>query len=118
MNKIQEQIAKKMAVPVILRLLKPFKASDMTYAITNKVNLAQGLQDDPNYLRQIRMLTVGIPFVNAVGENIKKKRWILWFLNGPMKKKRPDLYNQIVYNSHGQKYILREIRRLVSIIFD
>ena len=111
-------MANKLAVPVILKLLKPFKASDMTYAITNKVNLSQGLQDDPDYLRKIRMLTVGIPFVNTVGENIKKKKWILWFLNGPMKKKRPDLFNQIVYNSGGQKYILREIRRLVSVIFD
>ena len=107
-----------MAVPVILRLLKPFKASDMMYAISSNLNLAKGLEDDPEYLRQIRMLTTGIPFVNNVGDAIKKKSWILWFLNGPMKKKRPDLFNQIVYNPSGQKYILKEIRRLVSIIFD
>ena len=115
---MQEQIANKMAVPVILKLLKPFKASDMMYAISNNVSLSQGLQDDPEYLRKIRMLTVGIPFVNQVGDAIKKKRWIMWFLNGSMKKKRPDLYNQIIYNPCGQKYILREIRNLVSIIFD
>ena len=107
-----------MAVPVILKLLKPFKASDMTYAISNNISLSVGLENDPEYLRQIRMLTTGIPFVNAVGESIKKKCWILWFLNGPMRKKRPDLYNQIVYNPCGEKYILKEIRRLVSIIFD
>ena len=111
-------MANKMVVPVILKLLKPFKASDMTFAIKNNANLSQGLQDDPEYLSRIRMLTVGVPFVNKVGDAIKKKKWILWFLNGPMRKKRPDLYNQIVYNSHGQKYILREIRRLVGIIFD
>ena len=118
MNKVQEQIANKMAVPVILKLLKPFKASDMMYAISNNVSLSQGLQDDPEYLRKIRMLTVGIPFVNQVGDAIKKKSWILWFLNGSMKKKRPDLYNQIIYNPKGEKYILKEIKHLVSIIFD
>ena len=90
----------------------------MMYAINNNINLAQGLQEDPDYLSKIRMLTVGVPFVNSVGEHIKKKKWIMWFVNNPMKKKRPDLYNQIVYNPKGQKYILREIRKLVSIIFD
>ena len=111
-------MANKMVVPVILKLLKPFKAADMTFAIKNNVNLSQGLQDDPQYLSTIRMLTVGVPFVNKVGDAIKKKSWILWFLNNAMQKKRPDLYNQIIYNPKGQKYILREIRRLVGIIFD
>ena len=111
-------MANKMVVPVILNLLKPFKASDMACAINENLNLSQGLEDDPGYLSTIRMLTVGVPFVNAVGANIKKKRWILWFLNNSMKKKRPDLYNQIIYNPKGQKYILREIKKLVSIIFD
>ena len=115
---MQEQIANKMAVPVILKLLKPFKASDMMYAISNNISLSVGLENDPEYLSQIRMLTTGIPFVNAVGVAIKKKKWVLWFLNGPMRKKRPDLFNQIIYSENGTKYIMSQIRKLVDIVFD
>ena len=115
---MQERIANKMAVPVILSLLKPYQAGDMTYAINNNINLAKGLEEDADYLSKIRMLTVGVPFVNNVGAHIKQKKWIMWFVNNAMKKKRPDLYNQIVYNPKGQKYILKEIRKLVGIIFD
>jgi len=117
MTKIQEQIAERMAVPVILKLLKPYKATDMTFAINNNVNLAKGLQEDPQYLNQIRLLTAGIPFMNSLGENIKKKKWIMWFLNNALKHKRPDLYNQIVYNPKGTKYILRQIRKIVDVVF-
>ena len=111
-------MANKIVAPVILKLLKDYKATDMTFAINNNVNLAKGLEGDAHYLGTIRALTVGVPFVNKFGDAIKKKKWILWFLNGPMKKKRPDLFNQIIYNPKGQKYILKEIRKLVGIIFD
>ena len=90
----------------------------MTFAIASNLNLAKGLEDDPEYLSKIRMLTTGIPFVNAVGEKIKQKRWILWFLNGALKKKRPDLFNQIIYSENGTKYIMSQIRKLVDIVFD
>ena len=111
-------MANKWAVPLILQLLGTYKASDLTFAINNNLNLAKGLDEDPTYLSSIRLLTVGIPFVNEAGKHVKQKKWILWFLNGPMKKKRRDLYNTICYTPGGQKYILREIRRLVGVIFD
>ena len=106
-----------MAVPVILKLLKPYKAGDMTYAINNNVNLAKGLEEDVQFLNQIKLLTNTIPFVNSVGESIKKKKWILWFMNNALKHKRPDLYNQIVYNPNGTKYIMRQIRKIVDLVF-
>ena len=117
MNKIQEQIAEKMAVPVILKLLKSYTATDLSYAINNSVNLAKGLEEDVQYLNQIKLLTNGIPFVNSVGKHIKQKKWILWFINNALKHKRPDLYNQIVYNEQGIKYITRQIRKIVDLVF-
>ena len=117
MNKIQEQIAEKMAVPVILKLLKSYTATDLSYAINNSVNLAKGLEEDTQFLNQIKLLTNGIPFVNRVGESVKKKKWILWFINNALKHKRPDLYNQIVYNEKGIKYITRQIRKIVDLVF-
>ena len=111
-------MANKFIAPVILKLLNDYKAGDMTFAINNNVNLAQGLEEDAKYLGTIRMLTVGVPFVNKFGDAIKKKKWIMWFLNGPMKKKRPDLFNTICYTPGGIKYIIRQIRKLVAVIFD
>ena len=117
MRKIQEQIAEKMAVPTILKLLKPYTASDMAYAIANNMNLAKGLEEDVQYLNQIRLLTAGIPFMNDVAKNIKNRKWIIWFLNNALKHKRPDLFNQIVYNPKGTGYILRQIRKIVDVVF-
>ena len=106
-----------MAVPVILKLLKPYTATQMTEAITKNINLAKGLQEDPQYLNKLRLLVAGIPFTDDVAKNIKKKKWILWFLENSMKHKRPDLYNQIVYNPRGTKYIITQIRRIVNLVF-
>ena len=117
LTKLQERIAERMAVPVILKLLKPYKANQMTYTINNNVNLAKGLQQDPQYLNKLRLLTAGIPFTDEVAKNIKKKKWILWFINNSMKHKRPDLYNQIIYNPKGIKYITKQIRKIVDLIF-
>ena len=118
MNKIYEHTAKKFVVPIILKLLKPYKAGDMTLAITDNVDLSKGLSEDTHLLGTVKALTFGFPFIGEVGNNIKKKKWILWFLNGPMRKKRPDLFNTICYTPGGTKYILKEIRRLVTVIFD
>ena len=117
MTKLQERIAEKMAVPVILKLLKPYTASQMTEAISKNINLAKGLQEDPQYLNKLRLLVAGIPFTDDVAKNIKKKKWIVWFLENAMKHKRPDLYNQIIYHPNGVRYIARQIRRIVDLIF-
>lgn len=106
-----------MAVPVILKLLKPYTASQMTEAINKNLNLAKGLQDDPQYLNKLRLLTAGIPFADDVAKNIKKKKWIVWFINNAMKHKRRDLYNVIIYHPEGTKYIRRQIRRIVDLVF-
>lgn len=117
MRKIRERIAEKMVVPVILKLLKPYTATQMTYAINNNVNLAKGLEDNPEYLKKLRLLISGVPFTDDLAKNIKKKKWIMWFLENALQHKRPDLYKQIIYNPQGVKYILRQIRRIVDLVF-
>ena len=117
MTKLEEQIADEIVAPVILKLLKPYTASQMTEAINNNLNLAKGLQEDPQYLNQLRLLTLGIPFTDEITKKIKRKKWIVWFLENAMKHKRPDLYNQIIYNPKGIKYIVRQVRRIVNLIF-
>ena len=117
MTEFQEQIARSFAVPMILKILKSYTATEMTYAINNNVNLAKGLQDDPEYLNHIKSLTNWVPFIDKVAKNVKRKKWIIWFINGALQKKRPDLYNQIVYNQKGTKYILRQIRGIVDLVF-
>ena len=118
MTKFQEQIASSMAVPMILKLLKSYTATEMTYAINNNVNLAKGLQEDPEYLNEIKSLVNWVPFVGKVSKCIKQKKWVMWFINDALKKKRPDLFNQIVYNPKGTKYILRQIRGIVNLVFN
>ena len=117
MTKLEEQIAEEIVAPMILKLLKPYTASQMTLAINNNLNLAKGLETDPQYLNQLRLLTMGIPFTDEIAKNVKKKKWIVWFLENAMKHKRSDLYNQIVYHPNGVRYITRQVRRIVNLVF-
>ena len=115
--KVKERIAEKMAVPLILKLLKPYTATQMTEAINKNINLAKGLQEDPQYLNQLRLVVAPFPFADDIAKNVKKKKWIKWFVENAMKHKRRDLYNQIVYNPKGTKYIVRQVRRIVDLVF-
>jgi len=114
---LEEQIAEEHVAPVILKLLKPYSATDMAQAISENANLAKGLQQDSQYLGQIKLLLAAVPFTDKLAKKLKQKRWIDWFIENAMKHKRPDLYNQIIYNPKGPKYILKEIRKIVKIVF-
>jgi len=118
MTKFQEQMARTFAVPMILKLLKSYTATEMTYAINNNINLAKELQEDPEQLNDIKSLVNWVPYIDKVAKNVKSKKWVMWFINDILQKKRPDLYNQIVYNPKGTKYILRQIRGIVNLVFN
>lgn len=117
MTKLEEQIAEEIVAPTILKLLKPYSSSDMTQSINENVNLAKGLQENPDYLAQLQLLTRGVPFVDKLGKKVRQKKWITWFINNSLQHKRPDLYNQIIYNPNGVKYIIRQIRKITKLIF-
>lgn len=115
---LEEDIARDIASPMIMRLLQPFSAQDMNYAITNNVNLAKTLRENPDYLNHLRGLVCLTPFADEVAPKVRSKRWVRWFLENEMRHSRPDLYAQIVYHPKGFKYILKEIRKLVKLIFE
>lgn len=117
LTKLEEQVAEEIVAPTILKLLKPFSASDITLAINENIDLAKGLQQDTEYLSHLKLLTLGIPFTDEFAKKVKQKKWIRWFINNTLKHKRKDLYNQIVYHPQGLKYITRQIRRIVKLIF-
>jgi len=117
LTKLEEQIAREMVAPVILKLLKPFSASEMTLAIKNKINLAKELENDPEYLNQLRHLVIGIPFADKIAQKCKRKKWIMWFINNEMKHKRSDLYTQVIYSPKGVKYVDGQVKKIVKTIF-
>ena len=117
LTKLEEQVAEEIVSPTILELLKPFSASDMTLAINENINLAKGLEQDEEYLNQLKLLTIGIPYTDEFAKKVKQKKWIRWFVNNAMQHKRPDLYNQVIYHPKGMNYICLQIRRIVKVIF-
>lgn len=114
---LEIEIAKQFVAPTILKILKPFSAKDMTKAISENTNLAKELEGDPEYLNELKMLVIGIPFADDLVKKVKQKKWITWFINNELAHKRRDLYNQIVYSPQGTKYLVRQIRRIVKLIF-
>ncbi|MBU1173170.1 MAG: hypothetical protein KKD44_26700 [Proteobacteria bacterium] len=114
----EEMIAEEHVAPTILELLKPYSVKDMAQAISENVNLAKGLQQNPQYLNQIKLLLMIVPDPDKLAKKIKQKKWIDWFIDNAMKHKRPDLYRQIIYSSDGKKYIARQVRHLIRLIFD
>ncbi len=114
---LEIEIAKQFVAPTILKILKPFSAKDMTKAISENTNLAKELEGDPEYLNELKMLVIGIPFADDLAKKVKRKKWIIWFINNEMKHKRPDLYNQVIYNQQGMKYVNRQVKRIVKLIF-
>lgn len=117
MTKLEEKIAEEIVAPTILKLLKPYSSSEMTRAINENINLAKGLREDQEYLAQLQLLTRGVPFVDELAKKVRRKKWITWFINNSMQHKRPDLYNQIIYNPQGTKYLTRQIRKITKLIF-
>lgn len=115
----EEQIAEEHVAPMILNLLKPYSAVDMAEAINKNIKLAKGLQQDSEYLYQIKVLLCLVPttVIDKLAKNLKRKKWIDWFVENSMKHKRLDLYNQVVYNPKGAKYIRREVRKIVNLVF-
>lgn len=116
-SSLEEEIARDIVAPLILRLLKPFKAEDMNKAITEDVKLDKALREDPEYLSYLRNIVAPFPFTDEAAKRMKRKSWVKWFLENEMRHSRPDLYAQIVYHPDGFKYILKEIRKLVNLIF-
>lgn len=117
MTKIEEKIAEELVAPTLLKLLKPYSSAELTHAINDNINLAKGLQANPEYLSSLQMLTRGVPFVDQLAKKVRQKKWIIWFINNAMQHKRPDLYAVVGYHPNGKKYLLKEIRRLTKLIF-
>ena len=114
---LETTIAEDYVAPVIMKLLKPYSAFNMAVAINKNVNLAKGLQEDREYLEQIKMLLLGVPFTETLAKKLKQKKWIDWFINNEMLHKKPDIYNQIIYHPKGPRYIRRQIRQIVKVVF-
>ncbi len=114
---LEEKIAEEHIAPVILDLLKPWSAADMAEAISKKINLGKELKEDADYLNELKLLLLAVPFTEKLEKSLKKKKWIDWFVKNQMKQKRPDLYNQIVFSENGSKYIRKQIRKIVTLVF-
>jgi len=117
LTKAEEELAKELISPVLLKLLKPFSASDMTRAIKDDINLGKGLEENPDYLAQLKQLIFGVPFVDKIIQKCKQKKWIVWFINNEMQHKRKDLWLQIIYHPKGTPYIIKQVRKIIRLIF-
>jgi hypothetical protein len=115
---LEEEVAREIVSPMILKILQPFSAQDMNCAITNNVDLAKALNEDPDYLNYLRGLVSLFPFSNQAAPKIRSKRWVRWFLDNEMRHSRPDLYAQIIYHPNGFQYVLKEVRKLVKLLFE
>jgi hypothetical protein len=115
---LEEQVAEEYVAPTILKLLKPYSATEMARAITENINLAKGLREEAKVLNELKLyLNVAVPFSEKLAKKLKQKKWIDWFIENAMKHKRPDLYNQIIYTPKGARYIRKEVRKIVKLLF-
>lgn len=113
----EERLANNVASPMIIRLLDPFSAEDMHAAIQENMDLAFGLKNDREYYGNLRLIVATLPFSGKVVEAVGSEKWINWFIHGPMKKQREDLYMQVTYNSHGVQYITNQVRGILKVLF-
>jgi len=113
----EESIANRTVAPLILKLLSPYTATDMNTAISNNLDLAEGLSNDPSYLAQIQNIVSLFPYADKAAKKLYSEKWIKWFIENPMKRDRHDLYLQIVYCENGTRYLRRQIRHIVELVF-
>jgi len=114
----QEQLAREVAAPIVLKLLSPYSAGDMGTAIAKNLNLAKGLEDDRAYLADLTNIVYAFPFADEAIKRVSHKRWIQWFLDNELAHQRPDLYVQIAYSKNGFQYITRQIRNIVKLLVE
>jgi len=113
----EEEIVQEFASPIILHLLNSFSSADMTLAINNNMHLGKELEQNPEYLKELQGLILALPFADQIAKKAIRKKWIIWFIDNEMKHKRKDLWNQITYSPKGTSYIIKEVRKIVRLVF-
>jgi len=118
-----KEVARKVVAPIILKLLKPYTARDLAEAIRNDVDLAEALKANDAMLGTLMRIVGTFPFTgnpvysDKIARRMKDRRWIKWFVNDVLRRKRPDLYAQIVYTPGGFDYIVKQVRNIVKLLF-
>ena len=114
---IKERLARNTVAPKLIELLKPYDGEMMSRAIAEKIDLSEALSTDDGYLSTLKSLLIVVPFQGRLEKALKSKKWIDWFIDNEMKHKRPDLYNQILYAPKGRRYIRKQVRKIVEVVF-
>lgn len=110
-EKVAEQIA-----PHILSYLDDWTADDATKAINEDLDLGKILQSHEERLSAFQLILTVTPFSDRIVKGMYEEKWLNWFLKGPLKEKRRDIYTRVVYNPKGAPYFKKQVRGILDTI--
>lgn len=115
---VQEAI-KEFASPIIFKLLKPYNSLQLDQAVETDFDLLTALREQENieYYNRLKTIVAAIPFSSKVGEYLKNRKWIDYFIDNELKHKRPDLYAVFEYKPNARKWLYKQIKNLAKEFF-
>ena len=105
--------------PILMNLLQPYNGKDLQKAIKEDVDLGAALKQEEGIemINTMRQIIQVFPFASQVPPYLKDKKWINWFIEKELKKKRPDLYGIFVYLPKGRDWLHRSVKGIVDALF-
>jgi len=110
------RIARSIASPFILRILKPISGQQLGDAIRKDNHLVAWLDDTPEAARKLKILIGAIPYSREALPYVKEKAWIEWFVANELQHKRPDLHVQFQYLPNAESWLQRNIEELIDFL--
>lgn len=110
------ELAKSLASPFILRILKNFSVEDLDYAVENHVNLVDWLKQNSNGYARLKNLLRAIPFKKRILPHIGSEAWIGWFISNELQHNLPDWYVRIAYNPKYYEWLRENLEQLAKFL--
>ena len=112
-------VAKEVAAPIILRILNRFTAEDIAHAVKTDLNIITWLKNNRRARWTLKaIITPFSSFFEEVAPYLKSKKWISWFIHNELAHKRPDLYNQFIYDPKAYDWLYRTMVNLSKFLVE
>lgn len=115
-KRFEEEVAERVVAPIVLKLLKGVTAQALLDAARENRDVAAALEGT-QHLERMRLLVSMFPFAEEAKPRLKSAKWMRWFVENVLRAKRPDLYAVIAYNGDVFKYVARQVRRVVDLVY-
>ena len=113
-----KSLAKEVATPIILRILRNFSAEDIAHAVKTDLNIVKWLRKNRRAFWRLKIILNAIPFVDGVAPYLKSKKVLKWCINNELQHKMPDLYIQFIYNPKAFDWLHLNMANLSDFLFD